>query len=182
MTPDIVNRRIPGDRPTGRSGYYALRYLGSPKRRRHNVSNHKASSFNQWVRCVNNDPEFGTKYCRVFRISFYISIISIILSILIILSIADIFKNPPSSIHLENIKNQRMFYIKHLVMPLLAMFLLIIHLIFFIIFNIYLRKIVSIIGKSSAFYITFNVLTMPLGSIYVFFRIRKLAIEKGLWH
>src|SRR4030065_2868662 len=74
----------------------------------------------QWVRCVNNDPEFGTKYCRVFRISFYISIISIILSILIILSVADIFKNPPSSIHLENIKNKRMFYIKNLVMPLLA--------------------------------------------------------------
>jgi hypothetical protein len=131
---------------------------------------------------MNNNPEFGTKYCRVFRISFYVSIISIFLSILIILSIADIVKNPPSSIHLENIKNQKIFYIKHLVMPLLAMFLLIIHLIFFITFNIYLRKIVSIIGKSSAFYITFNVLTMPLGSIYVFSRIRKLAIEKGLWH
>jgi len=131
---------------------------------------------------MNNNPEFGTKYCMVFRISFYISMISIILSILIILSIADIFKNPPSSIHLENFKNQRIFYIKHLVIPLLAMFLLIVHLIFFIIFNIYLRKIVSIIGKSSAFYITFNVLTMPLGSIYVFLRIRKLAIKRGLWH
>jgi hypothetical protein len=131
---------------------------------------------------MNNNPEFATKYCRVFRISFYIGIISIILSILIILSIADILKNPPSSIHLENIKNQRIFYIKHLVMPLLVIVLLIIHLIFFITFNIYLKKIVSIIGKSSAFYITFNVFTMPLGSIYVFTRIRKLAIEKGLWH
>ena len=131
---------------------------------------------------MNNNPESGIKYCRAFRISFYISIISIFLSILIIISIADIVRNPPSSIHLENIKDQRIFYIKHLVMPLLAMFLLIIHLIFFISFNIYLRKIASIIGKSSAFYITFNVLTMPLGSIYVFFRIRKLAIEKGLWH
>ena len=67
-------------------------------------------------------------------------------------------------------------------MPLLAMFLLIVHLIFFIIFNIYLRKIVSIIGKNSVFYITIIVLTMPLGSIYVFSRIRKLTIEKGLWH
>ena len=131
---------------------------------------------------MKNNPEFGTNYCRDFRISFYISMMSIILSILIILSIADILKNPPSSIHLENIKNQRIFYIKHLIMPLLAMFLLIIHLIFFITFNIYLKKIVSIIGKSSVFYITFNILTMPLGSIYVFFRIRKLAIEKGLWH
>ena len=131
---------------------------------------------------MNNNPEFGTKYCMVFRISFYISMISIILSILIILSIADIFKNPPSSIHLENIKNKEMFYIKYLVMPLLAIFLLIIHLIFFITFNINLKKIVSVIGKSSALYITINVLTMPLGSIYVFLRIRKLAIEKGLWH
>jgi hypothetical protein len=131
---------------------------------------------------MNNNPESGIKYCRAFRISFYISIISIFLSILIIISIADIVRNPPSSIHLENVKHQRIFYIKHLVMPLLAMFLLIIHLIFFITFNIYLRKIVSIIGKSSAFYITFNILAMPLGSIYVFFRIRKLAIEKGLWH
>jgi hypothetical protein len=131
---------------------------------------------------MNNNPESAIKHCRSFRISFYISIISIFLSILLIISIADIVRNPPSSIHLENIKNQRIFYIKHLVMPLLAMFLLIIHLTFFITFNIYLRKIVSIIGKSSAFYITFNVLTMPLGSIYVFFRIRKLAIEKGLWH
>lgn len=75
-----------------------------------------------------------------------------------------------------------MFYIKYLVMPLLAIIFLIIHLISFINFNIYLKKIVSIIGKSSAFYITINVLTMPLGSIYIFFRIRKLAIEKGLWH
>jgi len=131
---------------------------------------------------MNNNPEFGTKYCRVFRISFYISIISIIISVLIILSIADILINPPSSIHLENIKNQEMFYIKYLVMPLLAIIFLIIHLISFINFNIYLKKIVSIIGKSSAFYITINVLTMPLGSIYIFFRIRKLAIEKGLWH
>ena len=130
---------------------------------------------------MNNNPDFGTKYCGIFRISFYISIISIFLSILIILSIADIVKNPPSSINLDNIKNQRIFYIKHLFMPLLAIFLLIIHLICFITFNIYLKKIVSIIGKSSAFYITFNVLTMPLGSIYVFFRIRKLTIEKGLW-
>ena len=131
---------------------------------------------------MKNNSELGTKYCRVFRTSFYISIISIILSILIILPIADTLKNPPSSVHLENIKNQKMFYVKYLVMPLLAMFLMIIHLIFFITFNIYLKKIVSIIGKSSAFYITINVLTMPLGSIYVFFRIRKLAIGKGLWH
>lgn len=130
---------------------------------------------------MNNRPGFGTKYCRIFRISFYISIISILLSILIVLYILDIVINPPLPIHLEYVKNQRIFYMKHLVMPLLAMLLLIIHLIYFITFNIYLAKIVSIIGKSSAFYITFNVLTMPLGSIYVFFRIRKIAIEKGLW-
>jgi hypothetical protein len=131
---------------------------------------------------MNNNPDFGTKYCRIFRISFYISIISIFLTIFILIYIADIVKNPPSTIDFENIKDQRIFYIKNIGMPLLAMFLLIIHLIFFITFNIYLTKIVSIIGKSSAFYITFNVLTMPLGSIYVFFRIRKLAMEKGLWH
>jgi len=131
---------------------------------------------------MNNNKEFGIKCCRVFRMSFFVSIISIILFLLIILSIADILNNPPSSIHLENIKNKEMFYIKYLVMPLLAIFLLIIHLVFFITFNINLKKIVSVIGKSSALYITINVLTMPLGSIYVFLRIRKLAIEKGLWH
>lgn len=130
---------------------------------------------------MNNRPDFGIKYCRIFRISFYTSILSIILSILIILPILDIVMNPLLPIHLESSKTQKIFYIKHLVMPLLAMLLLITHLVFFIIFNIYLAKIVSIIGKSSAFYITFNVLTMPLGSIYVFFRIRKIAIEKGLW-
>ena len=78
-------------------------------------------------------------------------------------------------------KDQNMFYIKHLAMPLLAMFFLIIHLISLIYFNIYLAKIVSIVGKSSSFYIIFNFLTMPLGSILVFFRIRKLAIEKEFW-
>ena len=89
--------------------------------------------------------------------------------------------NPASPIQLDNMKYQKMFYIKHLAFPLLAMIFLIIHLISFINFNIYLAKIVSIIGKSSSFYITFNILTMPLGSIFVFFRIRKLAIEKEFW-
>jgi hypothetical protein len=131
---------------------------------------------------MNNHSGFATKYCRIVRISFYISMLSIFLSILIIISIANMVKNPPSSINLDNIKDPRIFYIKHIAMPLLAMFFLIIHLICFITFNIYLTKIVSILGKSSAFYITFNILTMPLGSIYVFFKIRKLAIEKGLWH
>ncbi len=74
------------------------------------------------------------------------------------------------------------FYTKYIIMPLLAMLLLAIHLVFFILFKIYLKKIVSMIGESSVFYLTVNVLTMPLGSIYVFFRIRKFAIEKGLWH
>jgi len=67
-------------------------------------------------------------------------------------------------------------------MPLVALISLIAHVICFTIFNIYLHKIVSIVGKSSAFYITFNVLTMPIGSIYVFFKIRKLAVEEGIWH
>jgi hypothetical protein len=130
---------------------------------------------------MNDRPDFGAKYCRIFRISFYISIISILLSILIVLSILDIVLDPLSSIHLEYAKNQKIFYIKHLALPLLAISFLIIHLIYFIRFNIYLAKIVSIIGKNSAVYITFNVLTMPLGSIFVFFRIRKIAIEKRLW-
>jgi len=108
--------------------------------------------------------------------------ISLILSILIIISIADIVINPPSSIHLSDIKDEKTLYIKHLFLPLLAMLFLLIHLLFFIVFNIYLTKIASTIGKSSAFYLTINLLTMPIGSIYVYFRIRKLAIEKGFWH
>jgi hypothetical protein len=130
---------------------------------------------------MNNNPEFKTKDCRIFRISFYISIISITLSIIIVISILDIVKNPPSPSDLGNIKDQKLPYIKHLLIPFLALLLLIIHLAYFIIFNIYLRKIASFIGKSSAYYITLNVITMPFGSIYVFFRIRQLAIEKGLW-
>lgn len=125
--------------------------------------------------------DFRTNYCRRFRISFYISIISIFISILIILSILDIVINPPTPTDLENIKDQQWLYIKHLLMPFLALCLLIIHLIFFISFNVYLKKIVSFIGRNSAFYIALNVLSMPFGSIYVFFRIRKLAMEKGIW-
>ena len=130
---------------------------------------------------MNHEHDLGTRYCRKFRISFYISILSIILAITIVLLILDIVKNPPSPMDLENMKGERMFYIKHLLMPLLAMLLMIVHLLFFIRFNIYLTKLVSMIGKSSAYYVTLNILTMPLGSIYVFFRIRNLAIEKGLW-
>ena len=128
-----------------------------------------------------NKPELKTNYCRKFRVSFYVSIISLLLSILIILSILDIVINPPTPSDLENIGDQRMLYIKHLLMPFLVLFLLIVHLIYFIAFNVYLKKIVLLMGKSSAFYIALNVLTMPLGSIYLFFKIRKLAIGKGLW-
>jgi hypothetical protein len=130
---------------------------------------------------MDNTKGLRTNYCRKFRISFYITLISLSLSILIVLSILDILLNPPAPVALENIGDQRTLYIMHLMMPFLALFLLIIHLIYFIVFNIYLKKIVSLIGKSSAFYITLNILTMPLGSIYMFFRIRKLSIEKGLW-
>ena len=131
---------------------------------------------------MDNKPDFETKYFRLFRGSFFTSIISLILSILIIISIADIIIHPPSSVHLNNIKDEKTLYIKHLFLPLLAMLFLLIHLIFFIAFNIYLTKIVSTIGKSSVIYLTINLLTMPIGSIYVYIRIRKLAIEKGLWH
>ena len=130
---------------------------------------------------MNNTKGLRTNYCRKFRISFYISLISLALSILIVLSILNILLNPPAPVALENIGDQRTLYIKHLLMPFLALFLLIIHLIYFIAFNIYLKKIVSLFGKSGAFYITLNILTMPLGSIYMFFRIRKLAIENGMW-
>lgn len=130
---------------------------------------------------MNSKPNIGTRYCRVFRISFYISLLSVFLSIIIILSIFDIVMHPPSPVLLENMKDQNLFYIKHLAMPLLAMLFLIIHLISLINFNIYLAKIVSIVGKSSSFYIILNFLTMPLGSIFVFFRIRKLAIENEFW-
>lgn len=131
---------------------------------------------------MNTIPGQGTRYCRVFRISFIVSIVTIFLSIIMVIYIADIIRNPPSPIQLENMKENPEFYTKYIIMPLLAMLLLAIHLVFFILFNIYLKKIVSMIGESSVFYLTVNVLTMPLGSIYVFFRIRKFAIEKGLWH
>src|SRR5574341_138060 len=120
--------------------------------------------------------ETTKKHCRIFRVSFYTGLIAIAMSVLIIMLIADLLKKTPYQIHSEYSVDQNVFYMKYFIMPYLALISLIIHIICFIVFNVYLYKIISIIGRSAALYISANILTAPVGSIFVFYKVRKLAI------